>query len=49
MKQEQDTKTRGDIRMGRKIKWVTDGEKQMMEDTHKVEQVKESDSSTKAD
>ena len=49
MKQEQDTATRGGIWMGRHMKWETDGEKQMREDTHKVEQAKESETTAKAD
>jgi hypothetical protein len=35
--------------MERQINWETDGEKQMMEDTHKGKQAKESDTNTKAD
>jgi hypothetical protein len=31
------------------MKWETGGEKQMMEDTHKGEQAKEADTTTKAD
>ena len=31
------------------MKWETDGEKQMMEDTRKGEQAKESDTTTEAD
>ena len=46
MKQEQDTAT---IWMGRQMKWETDGEKQMIEDKHKGEQAKESDTITKTD
>ena len=34
---------------GRQMKWETNGEKQKMEDTHKGEQAKESDTTTKPD
>ena len=48
LKQEQDTASRG-THEWEDMTWETHGQKQMMEDTHKGEQAKESDTTAEAD
>ena len=48
LKQEQDTASRGTYEW-EDMTWETHGQKQMMEDTHKGEQAKESDTTAEAD